>query len=385
MPLENKPQTKTMKKLFIILFSFAILSACEQNPDSIEGKKAALAEMQEKLAELETSISELEMELDEMDTTKVESVTAVRVKKISEEVFEHFVKLTGTVTSKENIVISSEAPGRIESIPVKEGQKVGVGTVLVQIENNAISNQLQEAKSIFELAELTYKKRKNLWDQKIGSEIEYLQAKNNFETSKSRYAQIQDQYNNTIIKAPIRGTVDDISVNQGEFVGMGTPIARVVDLDRVEIEAELSEQYLPAVKRGDSVNVNIPALGITLKSPVSFVSQVINPDNRSFKIKVNLKNKGGLIKPNVLANLSIRDYKNAKAIVVPSNCINKDLKGDFVYIASTENGQAVAKKMYITTGSSSGASTEILDGLKDSDQVIVVGFNQVNDGERISL
>ncbi len=384
-PLENNPQTTPMKKHLILLFSAVLLISCEQNPDSLEGKQAMLEEKQKELAELQAAVNQLETEIAAMDTTATEAATPVETKSLSNETFEHYVKLTGTVTSKENIMISAETSGRVVAIPALEGQKVGRGTVLVRIENEAVSNQLQEAKSSFELAEVTFQKRKKLWDQKIGSEMEFLQAKNAFETTKSRYAQVQTQYNNTIIKAPINGVVDDISVKEGEFVGMGSPIVRVVDLEKVEIEAELSEQYLRAIKKGDSVKVEIPALGITRKAPVAFVSQVINPDNRSFKIKVNLENKDGQIKPNVLANLMIRDYRNDTALVVPSTSINKDLKGDFVYLAVSKDGDLVAQKRYVKKGSSFGASTEIKEGLKADDQVITIGYNQVNDGEKISL
>ncbi len=374
-----------MKKQFIYLFAAALVISCEPNPETLEGKQALLAEKQKELAEIQETVNKLEAEIAELDTTATEAATPVEIKKLNTETFEHFVKLTGTVSSKENIMISAETSGRVEAIPADEGQKVGRGTVLVRIENEAVSNQLQEARSSYELAEITFQKRKKLWDQKIGSEIEYLQSKNSYETTKSRLAQIQNQYDNTIIKAPINGVVDDISVKEGEFVNMGSPIVRVVDLERVEIEAELSEEYLKSIKKGDSVKVEMPALGITRMAPVTFVSQVINPDNRSFKIKVNLQNKDGQIKPNVLANLMIRDYKNDTAMVVPSTSINKDLKGDFVYLAVPQDNGLVAQKRYVKKGRSFGASTEIKEGLKAGEQVITAGYNQVNDGESISL
>jgi RND family efflux transporter MFP subunit len=374
-----------MKKHLILLLAAVLVISCQQNPDSLEGKKAMLEEKQKELATLQEEVNLLEAEIAEMDTTATEEATSVEIKELSTETFEHFVKLTGTVSSKENIMISAETTGRVEAIPAVEGQKVSRGAVLVRIENEAVSNQLQEAKSSFELAEVTFQKRQKLWDQKIGSEIEYLQAKNAFETTKSRYAQIQTQYNNTVIKAPINGVVDDVAVKEGEFVSMGSPIVRVVDLEKVEIEAELSEQYLKAIKKGDSVKVEMPAIGITRMAPVTFVSQVINPDNRSFKIKVNLANKDGEIKPNVLANLMIRDYKNDSAIVVPSTSINKDLKGDFVYLAVQGSNGLTAEKRYVKKGSSFGATTEIKEGLKAGDKVITVGYNMVNDGEIISL
>lgn len=369
-----------MKKTILILATFGLVLACQQE-EGLEAKRAQLKEKQSDMADLKKEISELEQEIAEMDTTIVEKEVLVETKAIKPETFEHFVKLTGTVTSKENIMISAETAGKVVAIPASEGQKVSLGTVLVRIDNDGVASQLQEAKAAYELAEVTYKKRKALWDQNIGSEIEFLQAKNNYETTKSRLAQVQTQYDNTIIKAPIHGTVDDIVVKTGEFVSMGSPIVRVVDLERVEIEAELSEEYLTTVHKGDSVKVTISALGLVQMAPVSFVSQVINENNRSFKIKINLSNKDGRIKPNVLADLMIRDYKNQDALVVPSNSIVKDLKGDYVYV----NSNGVARKTYIEKGQSFGAKTEVVKGLNTGDEVIVAGFNQVNDGEKIAL
>ncbi|WP_417600834.1 efflux RND transporter periplasmic adaptor subunit [Owenweeksia hongkongensis] len=374
-----------MKRFLIIAISVFAVACSTQEASSLEEKRALLGEKESEVAALQAEIETLKEEISEMDTTSSEVSTSIKVAELKKQKFSHHVQLTGTVTSKENIMISAEAGGRIVSVPAEEGQKVSKGQILVRIENEAVGNQLAEAKTAFELAETTYKKRKNLWDQNIGSEIEYLQAKSNFESTRSRYAQIQTQYNNTMIKAPINGSVDVIQVNEGEFVSVGTPIVRVVDLAKVEIEAELSEQYMTNVHKGDSVKVKIPALGVELTAPVTFVSQVINPDNRSFKVKVNLDNKDGRIKPNVLANLMINDYTNDTAIVVPSKVITKDLKGDFVYVASNEGGELKAIKKYIKKGRSSGPETEILSGLKEGDKIITDGYNQVNNGETVSV
>lgn len=374
-----------MKRIIIFALALIAVSCSTQKAETLEEKQALLGTKEGELATLQQEVEALKEEINAMDTTAGEEATAVTVAELKKKSFSHYVQLTGTVTSKENIMISAEAGGRIINVPAEEGQKVGKGQILVRIENEAVGNQLAEAKTAFDLAETTYKKRKNLWDQNIGSEIEYLQAKSNFESTRSRYAQIQTQYNNTMIKAPINGTIDAIQVNEGEFVSIGTPIVRVVDLAKVEIEAELSEQYMTNVKKGDSVKVKIPALGVALTAPVTFVSQVINPDNRSFKVKVNLDNKDGRIKPNVLANLMINDYRNDTAIVVPSNVIIKDLKGDFVFVAATENGELKAMKKYIEKGRSSGPDTEIKSGLKAGDKIITDGYNQVNNGETVSL
>lgn len=377
-----------MKKTIVFALSILVASCSMKDAGSLEEKKAKLTEKEKELAELETEINTLKEEISELDTAGAKNnaiITKVEVAELKKGQFNHFVELTGTVTSKQNIMISAEAGGRVLSVPAKEGQKVSKDQVLVRLENEAVANQLSEAQAAYDLADATYKKRKNLWDQNIGSEIEYLQAKTNYESTRSRLAQVRTQYDNTIIKSPIRGSVDDIQVNEGEFVNMGMPVVRVVDLENVEIEADLSEEYLTAVHKGDTVTVKIPALGISMRTPISFVSQVINPNNRSFKVKVNLDNRKGIIKPNVLANIQIRDYKSEDALIVPSNIITKDLKGDFVFVVEKNGDATTAVKKYITKGRASGAETEILSGLEDGDKIITAGYNQVNNGEAVSL
>lgn len=374
-----------MKKLATLLILGAMAS-CQQ-PDDLATKKALLDEKQGELSALKAEIIQLKEEIAELDTTKTqERNTRVKVQELRVGNFEHFVEITGTVTSEENIMISSEANGRITAINVKEGQRVNKGQLLVTIDNETERRQLEEAQAVYDLAETTYQKRKNLWDQSIGSEINYLQAKNNYETAKSRLEQTRKRYQNTLITSPITGTVDVIEVNLGETVGMGTPVIRVVDVDDVEIEAELSENYLASVKKGDSVKVNIPALGYSMMSKVTFVSQVINPNNRSFMIKVDVNNDKGLIKPNILANLMIRDYENDSAMVVPSNIVGKDLRGDFVFVAvKDEAGVDRAEKKYVNRGISFGERTEIKEGLEPGDRVITAGFDEVNQTEAITI
>lgn len=374
-----------MKKLSIL--SLLLLAmACNQNPESLEAKTELLDEKKAELAELQAEIKKLKASIESMDTTTAKNVsTYVSLTTVAPQEFKHYLELTGTITSKENIMVSAEANGRVTSVPGKEGQRVTKGTVLVRLDNQGIGNQLAEVQAAFELAETTWEKRKRLWeDKKIGSEIEYLQAKSNFERTKNQLGLIQTQYNNTFIKAPITGTVDAINVNEGEFVSAGTPVVRVVDLERVEIEAELSEEYLSNVKKGDTVLVKIPAMGIQQKETVDFVGQVINPANRSFTIKVGIGNKNKRIKPNVLANLMINDYQNDEAMAVPSIAIRRDLKGDFVFVAAGAGANMTAEKHYVKTGKSFGDKTEITEGLKAGDKIVIAGFNQIGQGSSIT-
>jgi membrane fusion protein (multidrug efflux system) len=375
-----------MKKLTILSVLFLAI-ACGEDPESLEAKQALLSEKKEAVSTLQSEIKELKEQIAEMDTTtKKVTSTYVQVTEAKKRAFEHFVELTGSITSKENIMVSAEANGRVLSIPVKEGQKVSQGTTIIRLDNQTISNQLAEARSGFELAETTWQKRKRLWEEsKIGSEIEYLKAKSDYDRAKNQVAVLQTQYNNSFIKAPITGTVDDITVNEGEFVNAGAQVVRVVDLERVEIEAELSEEYLSNVSKGDTVVVKIPALNIEQKETIDFVGQVINPANRSFKVKVGIGNKSRRIKPNVLANLMIQDYQNDGAITVQSIAIRRDLKGDFVFVAVGSGDEMKAEKRYLKTGKSFGDQTEVLEGLSEGERVVTAGFNQIGLGSRLTL
>lgn len=375
-----------MKKSTLIILSLALLSACQPKEEGLEAKKAKLEEKEKALADLQGEIKTLRAELLAIDTTATEeSLTPVSIMELQPKAFSHFVGVTGTISSDENVLLSAETNGRVVSIPVKEGQMVSRGQTLVKINSEAIESQLAEARAAFNLAETTFERRKRLWNDSIGSEIEFLNAKTNFEASKNRLGQLRAMYDNSIIKAPVGGKVDEISVNVGEFVGAGVPVVRVIDMDNLEVEAELSENYLSNVKVGDSVLVKIPALGLEQMQPITFAGQYINPDNRSFKIKVDLDNKSKLLKPNLLAELNIQDYKNSEALVVPAIAIKQDLKGRYVYVVKTNGNVSRVEKRYVKAGRSFSDETEILNGLETGDSVITAGFNQVSAGEKVVI
>ena len=376
-----------MKKLTALL-SIGLLVACNSEPNivrlkrSLESKEKDLTALQNEIDSLTAQIARLDTS---MGTGKVEKLVPVEVRDMTARNFEHFVRLSATVSSKENVLLSAESNGRVVSIEAKEGTRVRKGDVILRLESDFIVGQLQEAEAAFKLAETTYNRRARLWKDSIGSEIEYLSAETNYKAASNRLKQVQAQYDNTFVKAPVNGTVDGINVNEGEFVGAGVPVARVVDLSNLELETEISERYLKSVKKGDYVNVSIPALGLNQDEKIIFTSQYINPENRSFMIKVGLSNSNSLIKPNLLAELRFRDYQNPEALVVPSMAILKDLKGDYVYTVVDGEEGSLAKKKYIERGASFSDETEILGGLSAGDLVVVAGYNSINDGQIVDL
>jgi membrane fusion protein (multidrug efflux system) len=201
----------------------------------------------------------------------------------------------------------------------------------------------------------------------------------------NRLAQVEAQLKNTMIIAPVSGVVDNINVNTGEFVGVGTPVVRIIDLNNLEVETDLSENYLKAVKKGDPVKVSIPALGLNQEEKIIFLSQYIKPENRSFTVKVALNNQSELIKPNLLAELTFRDYNNAEAFVIPSISVKKDLKGNYVYTVVNTDGENRVNKRYIITGYSFSDKSEITSGLIAGEKVIIAGFNEVSEGQKVSV
>jgi RND family efflux transporter MFP subunit len=375
-----------MKKQSILL-AIGLLAAC-QNPNDLKTLKGDLSEKKTALAELQVEIDSLTAKIARLDTTKVEreeNIPPVETKTIQPEAFRHFVRLSATVSSKENVVLSAEGNGRVVSIAAKEGDKVRKGQTILRLESDFIEGQLKEAEAAFKLAKTTYERRARLWKDSIGSEIEFLNSETNFQAAQNRLKQVQAQYENTFVKAPVNGTLDLVRVNEGEFVGPGTPVARVVDLSNLELETDLSENYLKSVQVGDSVEVRIPSLGLRQMEKVIFASQFINPENRSFTIKVGLNNNNELIKPNLLAELRLKDYENESAFVVPNMAVLKDLKGDYVYLAQEEEGQKVARKRYVKLGRSFGELTEIKEGLESGLSVIVVGASSVSEGQQIDI
>lgn len=382
------PMYASLKNAFLFLALAGLLTACNSaaQKDGLAAKRTALAEKRQTLKELRTEIQALQKEIERLDTAAQPSkVIPVKVNAVQPRRFEHFVNLTGQVKSEENVLLSAESSGRVVAIPVAEGEIVRKGQVIVELNNDALRNQLQEAKAALELAKTTFQRRASLWKDSIGSEIQYLQAKTNYESAQNRLEQLRARYQNTFIKAPVAGKVDNNQVNVGEFVAMGQPVVRIIDLANLYVEAELSEDYLKDVQQGDTVAVEIPTLDITQHQPVSFVSQYINPENRSFMVRIDLDTDNPHLMPNLLAHIKLRDYVNPQALIVPAMAVQRDLKGAYLFTVQQRDGKPVAQKVYVERGGSYGTSTEIISGLKPGAKVVTAGFNQLSNGDPVSL
>ncbi|MCX7743662.1 MAG: efflux RND transporter periplasmic adaptor subunit [Flavobacteriales bacterium] len=373
-----------MKNIFVISGVAALLWACGgKAPDNLEARKKQLDKYKNQLQELELKIAELEKEIALMDTSGSTGLKSrlVKVDTLKGSEFVHYIDIQGTIDSDENILVSPEMPGVITAIHVKEGDRVTRGTLLANMDASTLSNTLEEVKTSLALATTAYEKQKRLWDQNIGSEMQYLQAKTQKENLENRVKTIEAQIAMTRMKSPINGTVDAVNVKIGEMANPGLSGIRVVNLDKVKVKAMVSDNFIANIRKGDEVIIELPDIGKVINAKISFVGQVINQQNRSFAVEVNLDNKEKMLRPNMIAKLKIKDLKLEDVLVVSSNLIQRAGNQRFIMVAVNENGNYVARKREVTTGSEYDGKTVITSGLTNGDLVIVSGQNEVVDGQ----
>ncbi len=348
--------------------------------DQVFDKKAA-----EKIMKTKSEIEKLQKELSDLegnlvngeDKKKSKSVTLLTASKSD---FVKYVDLQGTVSSKENILVSAETGGTIRSISVSEGQRVSKGQTLASIDADIIYSNISEVENALSLATIVYEKQKRLWDQNIGSEIQYLQAKNNKENLEKKLGTLNTQLGKTRIKAPFSGTIDQVMANVGETAAPGTPIARVVNLNNVQVQAEVSEAYIGKFKKGDEVIIDFPSIKKQEIGKIKAVGQFINPGNRTFVIEIDMKNESGLLKPNLLANLKLLEYEAKESLVIPSRLVQQGLEGDFIYTMSKDS---IVQKNILKTGNSYDGKVEVLSGLDEGALIIDRGSRDVIIGNKI--
>lgn len=367
-------------KRIIILSAVVMLYACGEKPATLVSKKTALKELKEQASELRVQISTLQKEIALLDTT-VEGGIPVRVISVQPVVFQHFVEQAGTVTSKENVTISPEMGGVVKAVLAKEGQWVNKGDAILQLDGSVLASQVAELRQSADLARTTYERQDNLWKQGIGSELQYLQIKNQYTSLQKKLEAAEAQLDKMELSAPISGRVDAIFLNVGELAAPGFPAIRVVNARYVQVEADVTERYATSLSKDDLVQISFTALGVETEAPISFVGQVINPQNRTFKVKIDLDNKAGAIKPNAVASLRIQDYQSDTALVVSSEIVKKDMRGNFVFVVKDK--QAI--KTYVETGRSYRDETEVLSGLNHNDMVITAGHNEVANGSSVDI
>jgi len=379
-----------MKKIAILTILSFVLFACgnKENNQSIEDLIADknVKALNEKKTSLQAEIAKIEAGLATLDVKKEEALVTVAT--IKDTIFNHYLDIQGSVDTKENILIQPEFSGTLISLTVKAGDRVSKGQILGRVDDAGMSQQLASAENQYSLAKTTYERQKNLWDKKIGSEIQFLQAQTQMISAQKTVAQIKAQLSKTVIRAPFTGTIDEVFVEKGQVVSPSAQgLMRIVNLANMYVATTVPESYIGKLKMGDLVDVYLTSLGKTYKGKVRQVGNFINPNNRSFGIEVSLPNPDNLLRPNQVAKLKITDYTNKNAIVIPTGVIQKDGTGsNYVYVVQESNGKTgTAKKVIVKIGKSSENVTEIVSGLSANDIIVVEGVNSISNGMKLNF
>ena len=379
-----------MKKIVLLSALMLLIFSCgnkeeDMNIDELISSKN-IQKINAKKALLQADLSKLDEALATLDVKKEEALVSVQT--VNDTVFNHYLEVQGSVDTKENILIQPEMPGILIDLNVKAGQHVSKGQVLGRTDDGGLGQQVASLESQAALAKTTYERQKNLWNQKIGSEIQYLQAQTQMISAQRAVAQIKAQLAKTVIRAPFSGTIDEVFVEKGEVVSPSqTGLMRIVNLNKMYVSTSIPETYIGKLKVGTEVDVYLTSLGKSYKGKVRQVGNFINPNNRSFGIEVSVPNPQNLLRPNQVAKLKVIDYVNKNVIVVPTNVIQQDgEKNSFLYTVTNSNGKTgIAKKVIVKTGQSSDNVTEILSGLNADAIIVTEGMNTISDGMKLNF
>lgn len=383
-----------MKKISLILVSLLLLVSCGSK-DSVEDiiETGDLREIRAKKAELSAQQSELSSKIAQLDAA-IERLdgnarfSLVSVTPISDSLFKHYVELPGDVETKQNITIYPEFAGILETVNVTEGDRVQKGQILARIAEGGLGSQLAQLETQAALAKTTFERQQRLWNQNIGSEIQFLEAKANYEAIQNSVNQFKAQLAKTVIRAPFSGVIDEVFTEQGEVVAPGqSRLFRLINLSDMYITAAVPESYLGKIEKGTEVMVEIAATGTTFNSTIRQVGNFVNPNNRTFEIQVAVPSNNEQIKPNLIATVKINDYTSEGAIIIPENVIQKNSAGENMAYVLKRNSDStgVAEKRILKTGLVYENAVEVLSGLQPGDLLITSGARSVQEGEQVRI
>ncbi|MBK7268032.1 MAG: efflux RND transporter periplasmic adaptor subunit [Flavobacteriales bacterium] len=338
-----------MKTTLPSIIAAVLLMGCgaPTNTDDLSRKRVELDSLKAQYKATAALIKTAEEWIAEHDSTVVKNLPAVTIFVLKPTTYEHFVQVHGTVKADKSADLFAMGGGRVRRVLVKEGDLVRTGQLLIDLDNDAIDKQIASVESGYALAKDVFEKQNMLWKQKIGSEVQFLQAKSQMEQAEAGVAALREQHRLTQVTAPFDGTVDEIMVSIGDMTGP-RPVARVVNASGAQLEADVPESYLTRVKTGDPVRVEFPSLGDTLVAALSNVSKYIDPANRTFRITVRVPEAQNLLRPNLLSVLHIRDQVQDSALVVPSRTIQEDVNGNnYVFVLEDTNGRSITRKVMV--------------------------------------
>jgi membrane fusion protein (multidrug efflux system) len=377
---------KAMKSYYAIVLTSLLMACGGEKKTDLQGKREELAELKSQQAELNTKIKTLESEVTKLDPKKAETarVKDVTVSPVSASTFRHFVELQGTIDAKNNVQVSPKSGGVVTAVYVKEGDRVRAGQAIAKVDDQIMRESMAEVRTQLSLANTIFEKQAALWKQQIGTEIQYLQAKNNKEALERKISTLNVQLAQSTVTAPISGVVDQVSVKVGQSAAPGVGLVRIINLSQLKVIAKVADTYSGSVRKGDPVIIRFPDLNREMKSTISFVSTSVDPLSRTFTIEAPLPSDNSL-KPNMLAQVKINDQNATNAIVIDQNLIQNTEQGQLVYVAVNEGGKKVAKAKQIKTGQSYDGRIAVTQGLQSGDQLVTNGYQDLVDGQPISF
>jgi RND family efflux transporter MFP subunit len=374
-----------MKHLFLLLVLTLVLSCGTSDKESqslteLKTKKAALKEQMDRMG---TELKEIEMAISELDTLKkLMSVTSIKAEVKD---FNHYVEVQGTVKADQTIDLHAEMGGTVTAILVKEGQNVSKGQLLATLDSEVIDNSVLQLDTQLALATTTFERQARLWEQNIGSEIQYLQAKAQKEGLENSVKSLKAQARKMKIIAPFSGIIDQIYAKTGELTSPQKPFLKLVNLSKVYIESEVTETYLNSIKKDTKVLLNFRSIGTSVEASVSQIGNFINPNNRSFKMRIDLKNHNNELKANLLADIKINDF-SANGTVIPTRLVQRDRDNKtFVYTIEPKENNYKVVKTYVTEVMNYDNQSYISEGLIPNSILVDKGARLVNNNEEVTL
>lgn len=385
-----------MKKRLMLAVASLIVFACAKDSKTLEDviKSGNITEIRALKEDVSAAQYSIKIQLEQLDAAiaKLDTVKKnplVTTFEAKGELFNHYIELQGNVMTKKNVLIYTQMGGLLTDVYVREGQSVKKGEILARIDDGGLEQQLAQMNIQTALAKTTFERQERLWNQNIGSEIEYLQAKSRFEGQEKAVGQMQSQLAKSVIRAPFSGIIDNIITEQGTVVAPGqSQILRIVNLQDMYIETDVPERYIPTVTKNKNVLVEFPVLNKTVEAKVRQAANYINPENRSFKVEIAVPNQDKTIKPNLTARLKINDYTNENTVLIPQSIISENANGQqYVYTVSAKTGANIgtARKVIIETGKTQGSVIEVLKGIKSGDEIILEGARSVKDGQQVKV
>jgi RND family efflux transporter MFP subunit len=370
-----------MKKFIYYAATIALLVSCSHTTD----KNAELQKLKTQRDQLNEQIVALEAEINPNGQKAEQKSVSVKITEINSCIFDHFIQVQGTVDGDQNIAVSPQMAGIVNAVYVKEGTQVKKGQVMAELDAQVMKQSIEEVKTQLDLATNIYDKQSALWEKKIGSEVQYLQAKSGKESLERRLNTLNEQLKMAQVVSPISGTVESVPLRVGQMAspGMPTSTIRVINMSVAKITADVSETYATRIKNGNPAIVSLPDQGKEIETRLNFTSRFIDPSNRTFKVECKISSADMELRANMIAYIKIKDYTNENAICLPVNTIQSDQEGKFVYIAKQNGNDWSAEKQMVKTGMDYNGTIEVLEGITVGDKIITSGFQNLNPGEKV--